>query len=141
MPPDDRRAPVQELAPYEFRTDHDLLGARHAVRAAALRAGFGLIGQTKIVTAVSELVRNAYVHGGGGTLRIEEVTGARTGLRVTIRDDGPGIADVAAALADGYSTGTGLGHGLGGARRLVDEFAIETGPGSGTTVTVLRWAP
>ncbi|QFU86635.1 ATP-binding protein [Amycolatopsis sp. YIM 10] len=119
----------------------DLLAARHAVRAAALAAGFDLIGQTKIVTAASELTRNAYIHGGGGTLSIEPVTGhdGRRGLRLVMADDGPGIADVAAALADGFSTGAGLGHGLGGTRRLVDEFGIDTESGRGTTVTVVRW--
>lgn len=122
--------------------ESDLLAARHAVRAAAVGAGFDLIGQTKLVTAASELTRNAYIHGGGGTLSIDPVAGqdGRRGLRLVMADDGPGIADVEAALTDGFSTGVGLGHGLGGARRLVDEFRLETEPGRGTTVTVVRWA-
>jgi serine/threonine-protein kinase RsbT len=122
--------------------ESDLLAARHAVRAAAVAMGFDLIGQTKIVTAASELTRNAYIHGGGGTLAIDPVTHAdgRRGLRLVMADDGPGIPDVAAALADGFSTGPGLGHGLGGARRLVDEFDIRTEVSRGTTVTVVRWA-
>lgn len=121
--------------------ESDLLSARHAVRAAAVAAGFDLVGQTKIVTAASELTRNAYIHGGGGTLAVERVTGpdGRRGLRLVMADNGPGIPDVTAALTDGFSTGPGLGHGLGGTRRLVDEFAIDTEVGRGTTVTVLRW--
>ena len=121
--------------------ESDLLAARHAVRAAAVAAGFDLVGQTKIVTAASELTRNAYIHGGGGALIIEQVTGpaGRRGLRLVMADNGPGIPDVAAALTDGFSSGAGLGHGLGGTRRLVDEFAIDTEAGCGTTVTVLRW--
>lgn len=119
----------------------DLLAARHAVRAAAVAMGFDLVGQTKIVTAASELTRNAYIHGGGGTLSIvpEIHADGRRGLRLVMADNGPGIPDVQAALADGFSTGAGLGHGLGGARRLVDEFGIDTEVGRGTTVTVVRW--
>ncbi|MEU1026353.1 ATP-binding protein, partial [Streptomyces sp. NPDC005904] len=106
-----------------MNVEEDLLTARHAVRDATVRAGFGLVDQTRIVTAASELARNAYVHGGGGTLAIEFVQKAgRRGLRLTVSDDGPGIADLEAAFTDGYTTGAGLGHGLGGARRLMDEF-------------------
>ncbi|MET9666274.1 anti-sigma regulatory factor [Streptomyces sp. NPDC006475] len=117
-----------------------MLVVRHAVRAATQRAGFGLVDQTRIVTAASELARNAYVHGGGGTLAIEHVrrTGQR-GLRLSVTDQGPGIADVDRALTDGYTTGAGLGHGLGGARRLMDEFQVDTAPGQGTVVVALRW--
>ncbi|WP_447002136.1 ATP-binding protein [Saccharothrix isguenensis] len=126
---------------HPVRDEPDLLLARHAVRAAAVAAGFDLVAQTKIVTAASELVRNAYIHGGGGTLTISTVSSphGRRGLRLTVRDSGPGIPDVQAALTDGFSTGAGLGHGLGGARRLVDEFTIDTTPGAGTTVTVVQW--
>ncbi|MCE6995435.1 ATP-binding protein [Saccharothrix sp. S26] len=127
--------------PHAVRVEQDLLAARHAVRAAAVAAGFDLVGQTKIITAASELVRNAYVHGGGGVMTIEETTGdgGRTGLRLVVSDAGPGIRDIDAALADGFSTGAGLGHGLGGARRLVDDFHVESAAGVGTTVTIVRW--
>jgi serine/threonine-protein kinase RsbT len=120
----------------------DLLSCRHAVRSAALAVGLGLIEQTKLVTAASELVRNAYVHGGGGSLTIHQITrpDGRRGLQLVIRDEGPGIADVEQATTDGFTTGGGLGLGLGGSRRLVDDFTIETAPGRGTTVTVVRWA-
>ncbi|WP_240506131.1 anti-sigma regulatory factor [Thermoactinospora rubra] len=123
-----------------IHTEEDLLTARHAVRAAALAEGLGLVAQTKLVTAASELVRNCYVHGGGGVLRIERVLPPpRRGLRIVVADQGPGIEDPDAALADGYSTGPGLGHGLGGARRLVDEFELRSEPGRGTTVVITRW--
>ncbi|THC50060.1 ATP-binding protein [Streptomyces sp. A1499] len=125
---------------HEIRAEEDLLSARHAVREATLRAGFGLVDQTRIVTAASELARNAYVHGGGGTLVIEPVQrDGRHGLLLRVSDDGPGIADLDAAFADGYTTGAGLGHGLGGARRLMDEFEVRSAPGQGTTVTAIRW--
>lgn len=127
---------------HPIRSESDLLTTRHAVRAAAVAAGFDLIGQTKIVTAASELVRNAYIHGGGGVLVVTQLVGlgGRPGLQVEVGDQGPGIADVEAALTDGFSTGAGLGHGLGGTRRLVDEFGIDTSVGKGTTVTIVRWA-
>ncbi|GGM92814.1 serine/threonine protein kinase [Lentzea pudingi] len=127
----------------QVRSGSDLLAARQAVRAAAVEVGFDLVGQTKVVTAASELVRNAYVFGGGGTMDITPVvmSSGRRGLQLDVSDHGPGIFDVEAALVDGFSTGAGLGHGLGGARRLVDEFHIDTEVGRGTTVTVVRWAP
>lgn len=122
------------------RTEEDLLTARHAVRAATQRLGFSLVDQTRVVTAASELARNAFVHGGGGTLRIEPLRrGGGAGLRLTVRDDGPGIADLEGALTDGFTTGGGLGHGLGGARRLMHEFDVRSTPGEGTTVTAVRW--
>ncbi|MET9363384.1 anti-sigma regulatory factor [Streptomyces sp. NPDC006632] len=121
-------------------TEEELLTVRHAVRAATVTAGFGIVDQTRIVTAASELARNAYVHGGGGTLTIEYPSrGAGKGLRLTIRDDGPGIPDLDAALTDGFTTGAGLGHGLGGARRLMHDFAVHTEVGKGTTVIATRW--
>ncbi|MEV0600241.1 ATP-binding protein [Streptomyces sp. NPDC050315] len=124
-----------------MRTEEDLLTVRHAVRAATLRVGFSIVDQTRVVTAASELARNAYIHGGGGTFTIEYPTRPGVaGLRLTIKDDGPGIADVAAAFTDGFTTGAGLGHGLGGARRLMDEFEVLTAPGGGTTVIATRWA-
>ena len=125
---------------HQVRTEEDLLTARHEVRSATLDVGFGLVDQTRVVTAASELVRNAYIHGGGGTLEITPLNQAgRRGLRLTVTDEGPGIADVEAALRDGYSTGVGMGHGLGGARRLMHEFELDTGIGRGTTVVVTRW--
>ncbi|MFJ8586900.1 ATP-binding protein [Streptomyces sp. NPDC093595] len=135
------RGPLQEgPARYDVASEEDLLTARHAVRAATVAAGFGLVDQTRIVTAASELARNAYVHGGGGTLELELVARAgRRGLRLTVEDDGPGIPDVEKALADGFTTGTGLGHGLGGARRLMHEFQVRSAPGKGTTVVATRW--
>ncbi|HET6709530.1 ATP-binding protein [Amycolatopsis sp.] len=140
MIPDERTVPAGE---HPVRVEEDLLTARHAVRAAAVAAGFSIVDQTKIVTAASELVRNAYIHGGGGTMTVAAVRNAagRLGLRLRVRDEGPGIADVGQAMTDGFSTGAGLGHGLGGTRRLVDEFDLDTAPGRGTTVTVVRWKP
>ncbi|WP_324615806.1 ATP-binding protein [Streptomyces sp. NRRL S-118] len=127
-------------ARYDVASEEDLLTARHAVRAATVAAGFGLVDQTRIVTAASELARNAYVHGGGGVLELELVARAgRRGLRLTVEDHGPGIPDVEKALADGFTTGTGLGHGLGGARRLMHEFQVRSAPGEGTTVVATRW--
>ncbi|NEB79191.1 anti-sigma regulatory factor [Streptomyces sp. SID14478] len=125
---------------YEVRSDDDLLTARHAVRAATVECGFGLVDQTRVVTAASELARNAYVHGQGGTLDVELLTRpGGSGIRLVIRDDGPGIPDLGAAMTDGWTTGNGLGHGLGGARRLMDAFHVDSRPGAGTTVTVVRW--
>lgn len=127
-------------ATYTVRTEEDLLEIRHAVRAATVEVGFGLVDQTRVVTAASELARNAYVHGGGGTVTIEypQRPGGR-GLRLIVKDDGPGIPDVEAALQDGFTTGAGLGHGLGGARRLMDDFDLHTAPGQGTVVIATRW--
>ncbi|MFG2532266.1 anti-sigma regulatory factor [Streptomyces sp. NPDC048516] len=126
---------------HQVRTEEDLLTVRHAVRAATVRAGFSIVDQTRVVTAASELARNAYIHGGGGTVTIDCLTSSDTaGLRLTITDDGPGIPDVAAALTDGFTTGAGLGHGLGGARRLMNDFELHSAPGQGTTVIVTRWA-
>ncbi|WUJ32701.1 ATP-binding protein [Streptomyces sp. NBC_00388] len=117
-----------------------MLATRHAVRAATLAVGFGIVDQTRVVTAASELARNAYIHGGGGTLTVEQLQQSRRrGLRLTISDDGPGIGDLERALTDGYTTGAGLGHGLGGARRLMHDFDVRTAPGKGTTVTATRW--
>ncbi|MGY6651667.1 anti-sigma regulatory factor [Amycolatopsis sp. TRM77291] len=145
MLPDELTGPGREFPPCEHavRAEADLLTARHAVRSSAVAAGFSIVDQTKIVTAASELVRNAYIHGGGGTMTITMLRDdrGRLGLRLRVRDDGPGIADVAQAMTDGFSTGAGLGHGLGGTRRLVDEFTIDTVPGRGTTITITRWKP
>lgn len=130
----------QDSTTHTVSTEEDLLHVRHAVRAATVLAGFGIVDQTRVVTAASELARNAYVHGGGGTLTIEIVRRlGTTGIRLTVEDEGPGISDVDAALTDGFTTGTGLGHGLGGARRLMDDFAVRSEPGRGTVVTATRW--
>jgi serine/threonine-protein kinase RsbT len=125
----------------QIGNDMQIAGARQAVREAAVAAGFSLVEQTKIVTAASELARNTLVHGGGGHMELKTVTrrGAN-GIRLTFVDNGPGIADIDRALSDGYTTGNGLGLGLGGARRLVQDFTIDSTPGKGTTVTVVSWA-
>src|SRR6185503_19528112 len=122
------------------RTSEDVVGVRHVVREWAVAAGFSLVEQTKIVTAASELARNTVLYGGGGTVRLEALNdGPKRGLRLTFEDQGPGIADVEQALKDGYTSGNGLGLGLGGARRLVNEFEIHSRPGEGTRVAVTRW--
>ena len=118
----------------------DIVRVRQHVRNLAIEVGFSLVDQTKVVTAASELARNALEHGGGGRARIEVVTnGLRRGLRMTFEDEGPGIADVQLALQDGYTTGHSLGLGLGGAKRLVTEFAIVSRPGEGTRISATRW--
>ncbi len=118
----------------------DVVRVRREVRAHAVAAGFSLVDQTKIVTAASEVARNTVDYGGGGVLRLETVRiGVRRGVRLTFTDQGLGIADVKLALSDGYSTGGGLGLGLGGAKRLSSEFDIQSTPGKGTVVTLLRW--
>ena len=121
-------------------SDGDIVTVRQRVRAMAVDAAFSLVDQTKIVTAASELARNTVVHGGGGTVEIEAlVQGARRGIRLTFRDHGPGIPDVETAMRDGFTTGAGLGLGLGGARRLSNEFEIQSTPGDGTVVRITRW--
>jgi serine/threonine-protein kinase RsbT len=120
--------------------EDDVVRVRQAVRRWAAEIGFSLVDQTKLVTAASELGRNALIHGGGGRCVIERVDeGARRGLKLTFADHGPGIADVELALRDGYTTGGGLGLGLGGAKRLVSSFDIDSRPGEGTRITVIRW--
>lgn len=118
----------------------DVVVVRQAVRQWASELGFGLVDQTKLVTAASELARNAVIYGGGGTARLERIAeGSRQGLRVVFADNGPGIADIEQAMKDGFTTGGGLGLGLGGAKRLSDEFEIQSQPGQGTRVWFLRW--
>ena len=121
-------------------TSDDVVRVRQAVRARAVEAGFGIVDQTKLVTAASEIARNTVDYGGGGTLRIEIVReGTRRGVQLTFSDSGPGIADISAAMTDGYTTGSGLGLGLSGAKRLSNEFSIDSSPGKGTIVTLARW--
>jgi serine/threonine-protein kinase RsbT len=122
------------------RSEDEVVRVRQLAREWAVSLGFGLVDQTKIVTAASELARNTVIYGGGGTVRLQALNdGARRGLCLTFEDRGPGIADLQLALKDGYSTGTGLGLGLSGAKRLMSEFEIQSAPGQGTRVTVTRW--
>jgi serine/threonine-protein kinase RsbT len=118
----------------------DIVRVRQRVRDWSVGLGFGLVDQTKLVTAASELARNTLIYGRGGTLIMEEVAGGgRIGLRLTFEDAGPGIPDIDRAMTDGYTTGTGLGLGLSGARRLSSEFSIDSTVGKGTRVTIARW--
>ena len=120
--------------------EQDVVLARQAIRSAARQLGFTIVDQTKLVTAASELARNAVVHGGGGIVVWETVAeNGRQGLRLTFCDSGPGIEDTKLAMKDGWTTGTGLGMGLPGAKRLVNEFELISKPGVGTTVTITRW--
>ncbi|WP_326958707.1 anti-sigma regulatory factor [Amycolatopsis sp. NBC_01286] len=124
-----------------IRADEDVVRVRQLVRAYALQVKLSLVDQTKLVTATSELARNTLIYGGGGTARVEEITdGRRKGVRAHFHDDGPGIPDVTVALADGWSSGKGMGLGLGGAKRLVDQFDLDTEVGRGTDITVVKWA-
>ncbi|MFD0885770.1 anti-sigma regulatory factor [Streptosporangium algeriense] len=119
----------------------DVVLVRQHVRTVAVDVGLSLVDQTKVVTAASELARNALVYAGGGRVRVEIVhNGLRKGLRLTFSDEGPGIPDIEQALTDGWTTGGGLGLGLGGSRRLVDEFDLKSAPGEGTLITVTKWA-
>jgi serine/threonine-protein kinase RsbT len=123
-----------------IRSSVDIVAVRQQVRQWAVELQFSLVDQTKLVTAASELARNTLDHGGGGSVRLELLNdGDRRGLRLSFEDKGPGIDNVERALKDGYTTGTGLGLGLGGAKRLCNEFAIVSRPGEGTRVTVTRW--
>jgi serine/threonine-protein kinase RsbT len=123
-----------------IRDSQDVVEVRQVVRKKAVSLGFGLVDQTKMVTASSELARNTLDYGGGGTASIEVVeNGRRPGLRVVFEDQGPGIVNLDLAMTDGYTSGGGLGLGLGGAKRLSDEFEISSKPGAGTRVSILRW--
>ena len=122
------------------KNSNDVVLARQKVRQWAIELRFTLVDQTKLVTAASELARNTLDHGKGGAMTIEQVgAGGRVGLKLVFKDEGPGIPDLALALKDGFTTGNGMGLGLGGSKRLVNEFSIETAPGKGTQVTVIRW--
>src|SRR6185369_2439467 len=123
-----------------LRSTEDVVRVRQVVREWAIQIGFSLVDQTKIVTAASELARNTVTYGGGGTVLLESLNDERRrGLRLTFSDQGPGIADIKLAMRDGYTTGGGLGLGLGGAKRLVNDFQIDSAPGKGTTITITRW--
>jgi len=120
-------------------SETDVVTVRRRVREVAALLGFSLVDQTKLVTAASELARNNLIYGGGGEMLVEVLNGPRTGLRLSFRDQGPGIPDIGLAMKDGFTTGSGLGLGLGGAKRLVSEFDIWSKPGEGTRVTVTKW--
>ena len=133
---------MQVLSPetHDINASEDIVLVRQAVRRRAVELGFNLVDQTKIVTASSELARNTLDYGGGGKVIVETVrNGVRNGVRLTFCDEGPGISDIDQALKDGFTTGNGMGLGLGGARRLSHEFQIQSELGRGTRVTILRW--
>ena len=122
------------------RVENDIVIVRQRVRAWSIEIKCSLVDQTKIVTAASELARNLLIYGGGGEVRLELLQeGIRRGLRVIFEDHGPGIPDIQQALRDGYTSGNGMGLGLGGAKRLVNDFEITSKPGEGTCVTITRW--
>jgi len=120
-------------------SEGDVVAVRRRVREVAAQLGFSLVDQTKVVTAASESARNTLIHGQGGEMRLNQLNGPRLGLRLTFEDKGPGIPDISLALRDGFTTGSGLGLGLGGAKRLVNEFEIVSRVGEGTKITVTRW--
>jgi serine/threonine-protein kinase RsbT len=121
------------------QSEPDVVAVRRRVRDASARLGFSLVDQTKVVTAASELARNTVIYGGGGIMQMETLNGPRNGLRLIFEDKGPGIPDIELALRDGFTTGSGLGLGLGGAKRLVSDFEISSRPGEGTRVAITRW--
>lgn len=132
---------VESRETHEISSDADVVRIRQLARVLAVTAQLSLVDQTKLVTAVSELARNTLVYGGGGTAELEVVTaGERRGVRVAFTDRGPGIVDIRLALTDGWSSGTGMGLGLPGAKRLVDDFDLQSSPGAGTTVSVVKWS-
>jgi len=132
--------PTTRTERLEIRSSDDVVRVRQQARTMAVAAGLSLVDQTKIITAASELARNTLDYGGGGAVRMEvvEETGRR-GLRIVFEDRGPGIADVEQAMRDGFTSGSGLGLGLGGAKRLSNEFKIESALGSGTKISIARW--
>lgn len=131
---------VRDNGSLPVRIEQDVVLARQAVRRIAQDCGMRLIDQTKLVTAVSELARNTVVYGGGGDMDWEIIdVGTRTGIRLTFRDEGPGIPDIKLAMTDGWTSGSGLGLGLTGAKRLVDEFELDSTPGTGTRISIIRW--
>jgi serine/threonine-protein kinase RsbT len=131
---------AEHFAILPIRRSDDVVSVRQRVRAFAVEVGLSLVDQTKVVTAASELARNTLDYGGGGEVRIERLEdGLRKGVRLTFEDKGPGIPDIALALTDGYTTGKGLGLGLSGAKRLSNDFSIESTVGAGTRVSIARW--
>lgn len=133
---------VEGVEEHPLRTGEDVVRLRKVVRDRAVALGFSLVDQTKVVTAASELGRNTIQYGGGGKVVVSTLAESRRkGLRLEFVDQGPGIADIAQALTDGFTTGGGLGLGLSGAKRLSDDFDIDSAPGKGTRVTIVRWKP
>jgi serine/threonine-protein kinase RsbT len=131
---------VDDTIVMPLRSDEDVVRLRKTVRESLVSAGFSLIEQTKMITAASELARNTVTYGGGGESHVVKMTqGGKRGVRLIFIDRGPGIADVGLALTDGYTTGGGMGLGLSGAKRLADEFDLQTEVGKGTTVTITKW--
>ncbi len=133
---------VERESTFPLQSDYDVVTARRAVRDWAREMGLTVLDLTKVVTAASELARNTVIHGGGGMMRLQKVRQShREGLRLTFEDNGPGIPDQALAMKDGYTSGQGMGIGLPGAKRLVNEFDLSSRPGEGTSVTIVRWKP
>jgi len=132
--------PIVKSEWWPVRSGEDIVRVRQIVRRWAVELGFGLVDQTKIVTAASEIARNTVDYGGGGEVLVESLSeNARRGLRLVFEDKGPGIQNIDEALKDGFTSGSGLGLGLGGARRLATEFSVESRPGEGTRVSLTRW--
>ena len=132
--------PLTKTETVPVRSEQDVVIVRQRVRQRALECKFSIVDQTKMVTAASELARNLWIYGGGGEVHLEQLQrNGRLGLRVEFVDQGPGIPDIAEALRDGFTSGSGMGLGLGGAKRLVNEFEIQSTPGAGTRVTIIRW--
>lgn len=131
---------MQQTETLNIQTSTDIVLVRQAVRQMAVEIGLSLVDQTKIVTAASELARNTLDYGGGGTVKLEMLQeGRKRGLRLTFEDQGPGIPNIEMALKDGFTTGSGLGMGLGGAKRLANEFEIQSAVGEGTRIVIVRW--
>ncbi|MBD2532463.1 anti-sigma regulatory factor [Nostoc flagelliforme FACHB-838] len=131
---------MQQTEMLDIQTSTDIVLVRQAVRQMAVEIGLSLVDQTKIVTAASELARNTLDYGGGGTVKLEMLQeGRKRGLRLTFEDRGPGIPNIEMALKDGFTTGSGLGMGLGGAKRLANEFEIQSAVGEGTRIVIVRW--
>ena len=132
--------PATKTERVDIKQSDDVVRVRQVTRTLAVEVGLSLVDQTKIVTAASELARNTLDYGGGGEVTLEVLDqGGRRGLRLTFEDKGPGIADIEQALKDGFTSGKGLGLGLGGSKRLCNEFSIDSKPGEGTKVSIARW--